>query len=163
MVRLSHPVRMLYSQYDLPLARRQSLASFIAKDIPAGYTHLVQLDDDLVPVPTMEHILVEPGDLVYCGIAGRGGKWGHYGDGDFGCACCRISAELAGKLDVATSFDYGFDATRTRMLRCECQVFLDQARRLGYEPRMVGVVGHCVNVVIVPTHKGIIQRWPAGG
>ena len=39
----------------------------------------------------------------------------------------------------------------------------DQARRLGYESRMVGVVGHCVNVVIVPTDKGVIQRWPAGG
>jgi hypothetical protein len=29
--------------------------------------------------------------------------------------------------------------------------------------RMVGVVGHFVNIVIVPTDKGVIQRWPAGG
>jgi len=28
---------------------------------------------------------------------------------------------------------------------------------------MVGVVGHCVNIVIVPTDEGVIQRWPAGG
>jgi hypothetical protein len=58
--------------------------------------------------------------------------------------CCRISAELAVKLDVATSFDYGFNADRTEMTRCECQVFNDHARRLGYESRMVGVVGHRV-------------------
>ena len=37
------------------------------------------------------------------------------------------------------------------------------ASRLDYESRMVGVVGHCVNIVIGPTDKGIIQRWPAGG
>jgi hypothetical protein len=92
-----------------------------------------------------------------------GGQVGHYGDGDFGAACCRISAELAVKLDLATSFDFGFNADCTEMTRCECQVFNDQARRLGYESKMVGVVGHCVNIVIVPTGKGVIQRWPAGG
>jgi hypothetical protein len=157
-VRRSHPVRTIYSQYDLPLARRQSLANFIAKDVPAGYTHLVQLDDDLVPVPTTEHILVEPGDLVYCGIAGRSGKWGHYGDGDFGAACCRISAKLAADLEVATRFDYGFNADRTEMVRCECQVFNDQARRLGYTSRMVGAVGHCVPMTVFPGPVFVLDR-----
>ena len=159
----NHPVRKVVSRYDICTARRQSLANFIRNDIPAGTTHLIQFDDDMVPVPTTEHILVAPGDLAYCGYAGRAGKHGHYGDGDFGCGCCRVSAELAVKLDVATSFDFGFNADRTKVTRCECQVFRDQARRLGYESQMVGVVGHCVNIVIVPTDKGTIQRWPAGG
>ena len=96
-------------------------------------------------------------------LRGRAGKHGHYGDGDFGAACCRISAKLALELDVASSFDYGFNADRTAVMRCECQVFNDQARRLGYESRMVGVVGHCVNILIVSTGRGVIQRWPAGG
>jgi len=159
----NHPARTIVSKYDICTARRQSLANFIQNDVPAGYTHLIQFDDDMVPVATTEHILVEPGDLVYCGYAGRAGKHGHYGDGDFGCGCCRISAELAGKIDVATSFDFGFNADRTEVTRCECRVFNDQARRLGYQSKMVGVVGHCVNIVIVPTDKGVIQRWPAGG
>jgi len=159
----NHPVRKVVSRYDICTARRQSLANFIRSDVPAGYTHLIQFDDDMVPVPTTEHILVVPGDLVYCGYAGRAGKHGHYGDGDFGCGCCRISAKLASQIDVATSFDFGFNADRTEVTRCECQVFNDQARRLGYESRMVGVVGHCVNIVIVPTDKGVIQRWPGGG
>jgi len=34
---------------------------------------------------------------------------------------------------------------------------------VGCPLRMVGVVGHCVNIVIVPTDSGIIQHWPAGG
>ena len=160
----NHPVRKIQSQYDIALARRQSLANFLRNDVPAGFTHLMMLDDDLVPVAgSTEHILLVPGDLVYCGIAGRGGKGGHYGDGDFGAACCRISAKLAGEIDVATSFDFGFNADRTEMVNCECQTFREQAERLGYESKMVGVVGHCVNIVIVPTDKSIIQRWPAGG
>ena len=66
---------------------------------------------------------------------------------------------------MATSFDFGFNAGRTEVTRCECRVFAEQARRLGYESKMVGVVGHCVNIVIVPTDppRRIIQRWPAGG
>lgn len=158
-----HAVRFLRCRYDVCTARRQSLAHFISRDIPAGATHLIMLDDDMVPVPATEHILVEPGDLAYCGYAGRGGRPRHYGDGDFGCACCRISADLAGRINVATSFDFGFDASRTGVTRCECQTFRDQAVALGFEPKMVGVVGHCVNIVIVPTDKGVIQRWPAGG
>lgn len=158
-----YAVRTLRSHYDVCTARRQSLAHFLAVDVPAGATHLVMLDDDMVPVPTTERILTADGDLAYCGYAGRGGRPGHYGDDDFGCACCRISAELACKIDIPTSFDFGFDATRTSVLKCECQVFRDQARRLGYESRMVGVIGHCVNIVIVPTDNGVIQRWPVGG
>lgn len=159
----NHPVRTLISKYDICTARRQSLANFIANDVPRGYTHLIQLDDDMVPVATTEHILVVPGDLVYCGYAGRGGRHGHHGDGDFGCGCCRISAELAGQINVAISFNFGFDETKTRVLNCECQTFRDQAVALGYEPKMVGVIGHCVNVVIVPTDNGVLHRWPAGG
>ncbi len=158
-----YAVRTLRSHYDVCTARRQSLAHFTAVDVPAGATHLIMLDDDMVPVVTTERILSAGGDLAYCGYAGRGGRPGHYGDDDFGCACCRISAELAGRIDVATSFEFRFDATRCQVEQCECRVFADQASALGYESKMVGVVGHCVEIVIVPTDKGVVQRWPAGG
>jgi hypothetical protein len=164
-VRKTCPVRMVYSQYDICLARRQSLANFIHKDMPAGYTHLVQIDEDMVPVGGTDNILTAPGDLVYCGYRGKRGRRGHYGDGDFGCGCSRISAYLASLLNVATSFDFELDAARTAVVACECDVFRRQAEGLGFASMMVGVVGHLVEMIAVPVFGGgdeIQLRWPAG-
>jgi len=163
-VRRDCPVRMVYSQYDICLARRQCLANFLRVDVPAGYTHLVQIDEDMVPVETTDSILTAPGDLIYCGYRGKRGRRGHYGDGDFGCGFCRISADLASRLDLAASFDFRFTEDRLAVMRCECDVFADQAGILGYDPIMVGVVGHLVEMIAVPTGPGdeIQFRWPAG-
>ena len=162
--RRSFPVRMVYSQYDICLARRQSLANFLLNDVPAGHTHLVQLDEDMVPVETTERILTEPGDLVFCGYRGRHGQRGHYGDGDFGCGCSRISAELASKVDLAESFDFGLSPDRLAVAQCECDTFRLQAERVGYASRMVGVVGHLVEMIAVPEGDDgkVTLRWPAG-
>ena len=164
-IRQTCPVRMVYSQYDICLARRQSLANFLRNDVPAGYTHLVQIDEDMVPVETTDRILTAPGDLVYCGYRGQRGRRGHYGDGDFGCGCSRISADLAGKVDVATSFDFGLSPDRLAVIRCECDMFRRQAKELGFSSLMVGVVGHLVDMVAVPMEGGkdkVNLRWPAG-
>jgi hypothetical protein len=163
--RESVPSRMVYSQYDICLARRQSLANFLRDDVPAGYTHLVQIDEDMVPVGATDAILTATGDLVYCGYRGQRGRRGHYGDGDFGCGCSRISADLAGKVNVATSFDFALDADRLAVVACECDVFRRQAESLGYASRMVGVVGHLVEMVAVPEAGAmdlLSLRWPAG-
>jgi hypothetical protein len=147
------------------LARRQSLANFLRDDVPAGCTHLVQIDEDMVPVETTELILTAPGDLAYCGYRGQRGRRGHYGDGDFGCGCSRISADLAGKVNVATSFDFALDAARTAVVGCECEVFRRHAQLLGFSSLMVGVVGHLVEMVAVPMEGGkdnVNLRWPAG-
>jgi len=165
--RRSFPVRMVYSHYDICLARRQCLANFLRSDVPAGYTHLVQIDEDMVPVESSERILTEPGDLVYCGYRGRHGQKGHYGDNDFGCGCCRISAALAEAVrpDMALSFRFILDEAGTGVAACECDVFRRLAGALGYTSRMVGVVGHLVEMIAVPTPDGDEQvrlRWPAG-
>jgi hypothetical protein len=157
------PVRLIHSRYDLCMARRQCVENFLSNDVPAGYTHLIQMDDDCVPLDTTDNILTAEGDLVYCSQPGRNGHRGHWGDGDFGCGCCRISAELAAKVGVAASFDLGLNPSRTKMVKCECHVFRDRARELGYESKMVGDVGHYVEVVIAFDPYGkVIQRWPKG-
>jgi hypothetical protein len=163
-VRKTCPVRMVYSQYDICLARRQCLANFLRVDVPAGYTHLVQIDEDMVPVESTNAILTAPGDLVYCGYRGKRGRRGHYGDGDFGCGCSRISADLAAKVDPAASFDFDLDPDRLEVVGCECDGFRRQAEAMGYESRMVGVVGHLVEMIAVPAGGGdeVRLRWPAG-
>ncbi len=50
----------------------------------------------------MERTLTEAGDLLDCSLASQAKKLGHYGDGDFDTAYCRISAKLAMEIDVAT-------------------------------------------------------------
>ena len=156
-------VRTQRSHYDVCTARRASLANFIENDVPAGATHLLMLDDDMVPVPGTERILTEPGDLVYCGYVNRSGRGRHYGHGDLGCACLRISDKLAASIPIATSFEFVFNASRTEVEKCECRNFRDQARDLGYESKMIGTIGHCVNMVVVPTETGAEQRWPIIG
>ena len=161
--RRSFPVRMVYSHYDICLARRQCLANFLRSDVPAGYTHLVQIDEDMVPVESSERILTEPGDLVYCGYRGRHGQKGHYGDNDFGCGFSRISADLAAKVAPAFAFDFRLSDDRLSVVGCECETFAREAMVFGYRPRMVGVVGHLVEMVAIPGEGDEVQlEWPAG-
>ena len=163
--RASYPVRMVYSQYDICLARRQCLANFLRSDVPAGYTHLVQIDEDMVPVESSERILTEPGDLVYCGYRGRHGQKGHYGDNDFGCGFSRISADLAARVPLEDAFEFDLAEDRLQVTGCECEHFRLLAEAAGHQSKMVGVVGHLVEMIAVPTEDGderVSLRWPAG-
>ena len=147
----------------MALARRQCLANFVANDMPTGATHLVMIDEDMVPDGRSDGILTEPGDLVFCGFHGRCGRMGHYGNGDFGAAMCRISERVATAIQADSAFDLEMTADRLAIETCECRVFARQASKFGYRATMVGVVGHLVEMVAWPVGPGGCElNWPAG-
>ena len=146
-------------EYGYNVARNQSITRFLGEDVPAGKTHLLMLDHDMVPIAETNAILELPGDLLYCGFVGRCASKGHKGHGDFGWACSRISAELLSRVGYPWSRDTIEDGRR---VECECTFFRKRAAALGAKPRMVGIVGHEQTCILLPTETelGWAVAWP---
>ena len=141
------------------VARNASVKHFLQCDVPAGKELLIQLDNDLRPVASTINILTYPGPLVYCGAIGSEGH-GHFGDGNFGAACCRMSADLLKKMQ-APWFVPELSKDGSSEVVCECVSFRRQAKPLGYAAKMVGVVGHAVEAIATPNDKGeAVLTWP---
>jgi hypothetical protein len=145
-------------EYGYNVARNQSITRFLREDVPAGKAHLLMFDHDMVPLPETEAILTEPGDMLYCGFAGKHGSRGHYGPGDFGFACSRLSADLLTKI----AYPWSVDTIREgRRVQCECSFFRQRAAAIAVEPRMVGIVGHEQTCILLPDSKrGWKIKWP---
>ena len=157
-------VRDFISKYDVCAARRNILEHFVTQDIPAGAEYLMMIDEDVVPEKSTSNMLTADGDLIYCSAlspheAGLGKK-NHWGDGDFGLACCRISATVAKAIPIDRSFEFVWNETRTERVNCDCAYFRDLVQGLGFKTQMVGVVGQNVTAVLSPLEDGYKIRWP---
>jgi hypothetical protein len=132
--------------------RNSSVQRFLLEDVPKGYTHLMQIDDDAVLIRESQSILTEQGDVVYLGMKSRNGQHAHYGNDDFGCTAFRLSAELLQKMDKQGKpiFDFVYNAKKTQAINCECNYFRSNAEALGYKSKMVGLIGHNVSCCIKP-------------
>ena len=163
-----YEVREVRCRHNIDIERNASVDRFLKQDVPTGARHLLMLDADMVPVAATEPILSASGDLVYCGCRGQGGSHGHYGDGDLGCGCVRMSATMLEDMRKADDFrgwfSFGCNVDRTQQTACECHTFRDKARAAGFTSRMVGVIGHTVEAIILPEPKakaGFVMQWTA--
>jgi hypothetical protein len=147
------------TDYGIDTARNQGIRRFLKEDVPNGFTHFMSIDADMVPVDETDAILTEPGELLYCGYVDREGSRGHVGNGDFGAACFRASADLLAKMP-----DPWFRAIEQdgRRVSCECQWFQNLASRANVKPRMVGIIGHQQTCILLPaeTDLGWGILWP---
>jgi len=144
-------------EFPTDVARNQTVNRFLAEE--REFDHLLMIDADMVPLPDQPDaqrgtgaIFSEPGDILYCGFVGAEGIRGHYGDGDFGAACCRISRKV---LEVMPPpwFRFPTNAAGTVRTTCECAYF--RARAKARRPiRMVGIVGHLQPMVLIPSSLG---------
>lgn len=146
-------------EYGIDAAREHNFARFLREDVPNGKRYLLGIDHDMVPLPETESILSEPGDLLYCGYVGRHGSRGHYGDGDFGMGCFRVSATLLSKIEPPWCQT---TVTDGRRVECECQWFRHRAEAAGAASKMVGHIGHEQRCILLPTSTelGWSVAWP---
>lgn len=152
--------RVHVSNNSVPIARNASVKHFLENDVPAGKKFLVQLDNDLRPNPSTINVLTQPGDLLYCGIVGSEGCNGHYGEGDFGAPCCRMSAALLKKMQPPW-FEAEISEDGSSLLACECVSFRRKADALGHPAKMVGTVGHSVTAIATFDKDGrAVLAWP---
>lgn len=163
-------------EYGIDVARNQNVTRFLREDVPAGRTHLLMIDGDMVPLKPpydlgqgrTDAILKEEGDLLWCGYAGHQGRPGHSGDRDPGCGCLRVSADLLKRIPPPW-FSTLYNGELTRRLGCECAHFHRLAVQAGAEkPRQVGVIGHqqggddgCILVPTTNNKVGWSLFWPA--
>jgi len=134
----------------IDLAREQECNRIL--DGPGAPRHILMIDADTVPPSDDPHALIEVhGDLLYLGYAGHEGTAGHYGEDDFGCGCCRISARALRRIPKPWFLlPRGHDV----LLTCECKHFLARAIAAGLRPRMVGLAWHQQTVYIRPGYPG---------
>jgi hypothetical protein len=144
-------------EFPTDVARNQTVNRFLDED--REFDHLLMIDADMVPLPDQpdgqrgtDAILTEPGDILYCGFAGAGGIRGHYGDGDFGTACCRISRKVLESL-LPPRFRFPTNAAGTVRASCECSWFHAHTRP-RWPIRMVGIAGHIQPMILVPGPAG---------
>lgn len=164
-------------EYGIDVARNQNVTRFLREDVPAGRTHLLMIDGDMVPLgPPYDlgqgataAILKEEGDLIWCGYAGHQGRNGHFGGRSMGCGCLRISADLLKRIPPPW-FKTQYNEQMTRRIACECDGFYQLAIRAGAtkNPREVGVIGHqqggddgCILVPTTNNPAGWNLFWPA--
>lgn len=105
--------------------------------------------------------------MVYCGYPSRNVKHkGHFGDGDFAAGCFRCDREviltMKEKLDVINKKLVNDDFHFSQPLElgwfgramsnygsvettCSCDWFRNLAKSVGYEAKMIGVIGHALN------------------
>lgn len=146
-----------YGSLEFPtdVARNQTVNRFLLED--GGFDHLLMVDADMVPLADplddgrrgTEALLTESGDVLYCGFAGAEGVRGHYGDGDFGAACCRLSRRALESI-APPWFRFPTNSSGTVRTACECAQFAARIRGGPFAPRMAGVVGHLQPMVLVP-------------
>jgi hypothetical protein len=145
-------------EYGIDLARQQNTVWFLRECGLRGKTHLLGIDHDMVPIRETRHILRGNHELVYCGYCGRHGSRGHVGDGDFGAGCFRVSADLLNRMAQPWWQTTVVNGVRTE---CECQWFRKRAEAVGATSKMVGIIGHRQECVLVPSNDapGYAVMW----
>ena len=145
--------------YHVEEVRNQAVTRFLREDARRGKRYLLLIDDDMVPVASTNAILSADGPLVFCGSAGPCGTKGHYGNGDFGENFCRLSLDLLQKMQYPYFKTIYENGVRTH---CDGWTFNQQAKALGIESKMVGIVGHQQTCVVFPMENelGWGLRWP---
>ena len=146
-------------EFGIDHARNQNVRRFLRDDVPDGYTDLLMIDRDMVPIVETLPILTTPGELLYCGYIDRHASTGHMGPGNFGAACFRASADLLRRMSdpwFVMLYEKG------RRVGCECGTFHAAARLAGAEARQVGTIGHDQRCIILPDDNdlGWALLWP---
>jgi hypothetical protein len=141
------------------LAREVCCNRFLAEIPASGRDHLIMVDADMAPDAEASGILSADGDLVYCGYTGHAGTRGHFGDRDFGCGLCRISAEVLGKVGKPW---FVLDRRADVQVACECDCFRVAAGCQGFTSQMVGRCWHQQTILVRPTQdgSGMESQWP---
>jgi hypothetical protein len=143
------------SDYEIDVARNRNVKEFLERDVPAGKQYLLMIDDDMVPVRETNAILAAPGEMVFCGHCSKEGVTAHLGDKNFTAACFRASARLLQSFGPPW-FRMGHSGDLLQRTYCECNYFRDRANEVGFDGKMVGVVGHKASCVLLPDGK---DKW----
>jgi hypothetical protein len=140
------------------VARNQTITRFLREDVPKGKKYLLGFDHDMIPLESTRHILTEPGELIYCGYAGRHGSKGHYGNDDFGMSCFRTSVDVLVRMQYPWCQNTMLNGAK---INCECNFFHQKVLGLGIKPKMVGIIGHEQTCILIPskTELGWSLLW----
>jgi len=152
-----------YSEESGEIARNREVVDFLVASTDDD-AMLFLLDADIAPGPGdgLDAMLVEPGELIYCGHPARSLKCGHFGDGNLATGCMRATRRVLREVG-SPWFVNELNAQGTNVAQCSCNRFARLARdRASVNSRMVGKVYHITKVLTTIDTDGKIQIVPFG-
>ena len=132
----------------IPDARNALVRWFLGEcDLP----WLLMMDQDTVPLAETEPLLRSEAPIAGPRIWGRTGQEAH--PHGLSAACLKVRRRVLEAIEPPW-FRYV-----PRKGQCECQYFVNRARRAGFRPHKVGLVGHRFPVVVLPGADGPVFRF----
>lgn len=150
-------------EWGIDVARNQSVNRFLREEVEKGYTHLMMIDTDIVPIIDSNYIISTKEELVWCAYSGRGGTAGHVKT--FGAGCFKVSSEALKKItngNQISPFIMTYNEKKDKLLECECDYFARLAKQNNIVPKRIGTVGHILDAVWFPNEKnksGVSFMW----
>ena len=144
----------IMTPYSVGMGRNSSVVEFLRA---GNEPFLLQLDDDIVPLPETEPIIGTDEPLAYCTFPPRKSLPGIVQEIQPGCM--RISREI---LEAMTPpwFEPVLDETGSIQRFNEAHKLIVKAREMGFEPVRVGWAGHLAEVVAAYRDGRTAFAWP---
>jgi len=131
------------------------------------HKYLLLLDDDAWPVKETNPIITSSLPVCGCAAVSRHGGVAHPGRHEIGAHCLRISKAALLTMKDSALFDeskgwfcFEFADCGSELVNCEDGYFSRLADACGYRPIKVGVIGHVLPMVVVPSGDGIRADFP---
>ena len=110
---------------------------------------LLMINDTVIPLPSIKGLLDCKADVAACHVFSRAGGEGHGGQGDASTACIKVSRTALERIPRPW-FKWDFNADHTKVVKCDCAWFCQQAKQAGFHPIKIGTVAHVMEVALIP-------------
>lgn len=129
--------------YDICVGRNQIAEAFL-KD--GSYSHLIMLNNDLVPTESTINLFSAQEDLAFLDVCG---SKGHSGCRHFNTSSAKYSLRMLQTLPKPL-FKWDVSKDGCTLNSCDCAQFKKMAEDYGYKPVKVGTMGHIARAQILP-------------
>jgi hypothetical protein len=129
--------------------------------------YLLMLDDDAWPIKETEGIVTSGLPVCGCMAVSRGGGIAHHQRHEVGAHCLRVSRSALEIMRDSDGFDhhkgwfaFQFSDCGADITMCEDGYFCQLADSCGFRPVKVGLIGHVLPMVVVPSFDGMRADFP---
>jgi len=131
--------------------------------LETDFEWLLLVDADIYPTADIDKLLIADYDVAGCAFVGKDSRTTHgTADGIISVGCMKISRRALEKIERPWfKFELTHGGTR---YRCECVHFCEKALAAGFHPLQIGVVGHCIPMIVLPVgkdEKQIAVKFPS--
>jgi hypothetical protein len=137
------------------LTRNREVGRWLIEERTA---YLLMVDADMRPVAETDAVLVEAGDCVACAAVDQAGRVIDWRTQGIPTGCLRLSRALMERMPEPW-FEYRLAPGLRSVVAGEAATFSARLQALRVKPRIVGRVGHRMDIVALPGQDGRSVEW----